>query len=119
MQAVKGSIFSRVEFFGTGPLPFNAQPKGRPNPKSRESLICQKNNAKLINGTRTRIIVNLVRSCRVGRMAEADEDRLSSLENEARTNKARMDAFSQELKILLVEINIVSEWISQKFGKDS
>ncbi len=52
-------------------------------------------------------------------MAEADEDRLSSLENEARTNKARMDAFSQELKILLVEINIVSEWISQKFGKDS
>ena len=50
-------------------------------------------------------------------MAESEEDRLLALENEVRTSKARADAFSQELKILLVEINIVSEWISQKFGK--
>jgi hypothetical protein len=47
------------------------------------------------------------------------EDRITLLEGELKRSKARMDGFSQELKILLVEVNIVCDWITDNFGKGS
>lgn len=45
------------------------------------------------------------------------EDRVSHLEHQMRRSKLKLDGFSQELKILLVEVNIVCEWITENFGK--
>jgi len=45
------------------------------------------------------------------------EERVNYLEHEMKRSKSRMDGFSQELKILLVEVNIVCEWITENFGK--
>jgi hypothetical protein len=45
------------------------------------------------------------------------EDRVSHLELQMKRSKSRLDGFSQELKVLLVEVNIVSEWITENFGK--
>ena len=45
------------------------------------------------------------------------DDRVTLLESELKRSKARLDGFSQELKILLVEVNIVCDWITDNFGE--
>jgi hypothetical protein len=49
----------------------------------------------------------------------ADAERIELLEGGLKTCKDRLDGFGQELKVILVEINIVCEWIRGRFGNVS
>jgi len=44
-------------------------------------------------------------------------DRIDLLESGMKTCRDRLDGFGQELKVLMVEINIISEFIQEQFGK--
>jgi hypothetical protein len=49
-------------------------------------------------------------------MSEMLDDRLSNLEDGFRLYRGRMDSVCKEMKILVAEINIITEFIHQNFG---
>ena len=49
--------------------------------------------------------------------AQLNDKRIAVLEEGMELCLERLDCFGHDLKVLLVEINIVNEWIREKFGK--
>lgn len=47
-----------------------------------------------------------------------EPDRIDLLESGIKTCRDRLDGFGQELKVLFVEINIISKFIQDQFGKN-
>lgn len=44
-------------------------------------------------------------------------DRVHLLEDGMKMGKTRQDAIGKEVKVILAEIHIITEWIHQRFGK--